>query len=70
MSTSCTRRRLHPHSRRSLPRVKMHGSGGGNWLIRHHRRPRKRTYHPDWKSTELSHFEVEPYKAMFYEESK
>eukprot|EP00975_Prorocentrum_lima_P045136 9455064-Prorocentrum_lima.AAC.1 len=36
----------------------------GNWLKRHHRRPRRRTYHPDWRSTELSQFEVEPYKAM------
>eukprot|EP00975_Prorocentrum_lima_P022145 4659512-Prorocentrum_lima.AAC.1 len=31
---------------------------------------RRRTYHADWKSTELSQFEVELYKATFYEESK
>eukprot|EP00975_Prorocentrum_lima_P062572 12886348-Prorocentrum_lima.AAC.1 len=26
--------------------------------------------HPDWKSSELSQFEVEPYKAMYYKEVK
>eukprot|EP00975_Prorocentrum_lima_P025731 5413946-Prorocentrum_lima.AAC.1 len=35
----------------------------GTWLIRHHRRPRIiiiNTYYPDWRSSELSHFDVEP----------
>eukprot|EP00975_Prorocentrum_lima_P038553 8101063-Prorocentrum_lima.AAC.1 len=26
----------------------------GSWLIRHHRRPRRKTFHPDWKSTEVT----------------
>eukprot|EP00975_Prorocentrum_lima_P014308 3040008-Prorocentrum_lima.AAC.1 len=35
----------------------------GAWLIRHHKRPRRKTYHPNWRSSELSPFDVEPYKA-------
>eukprot|EP00975_Prorocentrum_lima_P069648 12927552-Prorocentrum_lima.AAC.1 len=35
----------------------------GNRLICHRRRPRRRTYQPDWKATELSQFEVQPHKA-------
>eukprot|EP00975_Prorocentrum_lima_P029581 6208872-Prorocentrum_lima.AAC.1 len=31
----------------------------GSWLIRHHRRSRRKTFHPDLKSSELSQFEVE-----------
>eukprot|EP00975_Prorocentrum_lima_P019170 4032100-Prorocentrum_lima.AAC.1 len=50
--------------------VNMKGSEGGIWLIRHHRRARRLTYHPDWNSPELSQFEEETSKAMFYEESK
>eukprot|EP00975_Prorocentrum_lima_P041121 8639797-Prorocentrum_lima.AAC.1 len=30
----------------------------GSWLIRHHRRPRRMAYHPDWKSCELIQFEL------------
>eukprot|EP00975_Prorocentrum_lima_P048638 10176465-Prorocentrum_lima.AAC.1 len=39
----------------------------GSWLIRHHRQPRRQTFHPDWKSSELSMREVEPYKALYSE---
>eukprot|EP00975_Prorocentrum_lima_P059471 12468980-Prorocentrum_lima.AAC.1 len=29
----------------------------GSWLIRHHRQPRRKTtFHPDWRSSELSQF--------------
>eukprot|EP00975_Prorocentrum_lima_P011858 2523232-Prorocentrum_lima.AAC.1 len=35
-----------------------------------HGRPRRKTFHPYWKYSELSQFEVEPYKAMFYQEAK
>eukprot|EP00975_Prorocentrum_lima_P050280 10530263-Prorocentrum_lima.AAC.1 len=37
----------------------------GGCLIPHHRQPRRKTFHPDWRLSELSHFEVEPYKAMY-----
>eukprot|EP00975_Prorocentrum_lima_P026002 5469152-Prorocentrum_lima.AAC.1 len=30
----------------------------GTWLIRHHKRPRRKAYHPNWRSTELSPFEA------------
>eukprot|EP00975_Prorocentrum_lima_P004539 983446-Prorocentrum_lima.AAC.1 len=32
-------------------------------LIRRHQRPRRKTFHPHWKSSEPSQFEVDPYKA-------
>eukprot|EP00975_Prorocentrum_lima_P016552 3511049-Prorocentrum_lima.AAC.1 len=31
---------------------------------------KEKTFHPDWKSSELSQFEVESYKAMYYKEVK
>eukprot|EP00975_Prorocentrum_lima_P011704 2488998-Prorocentrum_lima.AAC.1 len=40
----------------------------GSWLIRHHRRPKRNTFHPDLMSSELSQFEVEPSKTMYYKE--
>eukprot|EP00975_Prorocentrum_lima_P069283 12925433-Prorocentrum_lima.AAC.1 len=57
------RHKLHPHYTHSSHTVKMNGNGGENWLTRHHHRPRRRTYHPDWKS-------AQPDEAMLYEESK
>eukprot|EP00975_Prorocentrum_lima_P060984 12787778-Prorocentrum_lima.AAC.1 len=42
----------------------------GGWLIHHHRRPRRKTFHPDWRSSEHSQFEVETYNAMYYNEAK
>eukprot|EP00975_Prorocentrum_lima_P071284 12936830-Prorocentrum_lima.AAC.1 len=42
----------------------------GSRLTRHHRRPRRKTFHPDLTSSELSQFEVEPSKTMYYKEVK
>eukprot|EP00975_Prorocentrum_lima_P005418 1171286-Prorocentrum_lima.AAC.1 len=36
----------------------------GKWLIRHHRKPRRKTFHPDLRVCELSQFELEDFKAM------
>eukprot|EP00975_Prorocentrum_lima_P003696 806326-Prorocentrum_lima.AAC.1 len=47
----------------------MSARGGGNWLIRY-RPPQEKDFHPDWQASELSRFEVEPYEAMFYRQSK
>eukprot|EP00975_Prorocentrum_lima_P028321 5952618-Prorocentrum_lima.AAC.1 len=58
--------KIHPNS----PTMEMNGKWRGGWLIRSHRRARRKTFFPDWRSSELSQFEVEPYKAMYYNEAK
>eukprot|EP00975_Prorocentrum_lima_P027056 5689935-Prorocentrum_lima.AAC.1 len=42
--------------------------GRGHWLIRHHRKPRRRTFRPDVKSSEVSPPDVEDFKAMICQE--